>query len=462
MDPIVPAVSRIVGPAIDAIVAARPTSQKHFNAGGRWADLTALWRAQLQVALSRLSDEVVSARLRSAMGDALRTLCASEFETTLPSTPQTALAFVTLTRPDPVPVWEPSTQYAAGEIVQAAPGSSVAQQAQNAGTSGNSEPSFSTTLGVTTPDNGITWTCITKPLAPSGIIRQGTLFSKAADPTAIPIAIAAASYVSTKPVYVPTGTLVVGVPAIAQRAGVDANVPTFGNYASPTSIQPAAPLFDPTFATSLCYAAGGSSGISDDVLRAAARAYAIGQYGPNDAAVVAGLLQNQSVRHYAYFPANAYLAYGQVYIADESWACGGAWVNRIAQTFADSWLGFGCRLRFGVVTNTAIAIQPTIVLASSDALNYTDDIDASVRAAAKAYFDNRPDWYRWRLASLRAVLSKADPRILTCTSVTVTDPTTNATLSEPANTFGQAPWQTGLTHWDLTDSNVQASYQPPA
>lgn len=460
--PIVPAVTRVLSAAIDAIVEARPTAQRHFNSGGRWADLPALWRAQIQVALSRLSDEVVSARLRSAMGDALRTLCASEFETTLPSDPQTAAAFLTLARPDPVAVWAGSTQYAAGAIVQAAAGSSVAQQAQNAGTSGSSEPSFSGTIGANTSDNGITWTCIKKPLAPTGIIRQGTLFSKAADPTAVPLAIPAASYTVRKPTYVPEGQLSVALVLDAQRQGVDANVPTYTNYANPASIQPAAPLFDPTFATASCYAAGGSSGLPDDVLRAAAKAYAIGQYGANDAAVVAGLLRQQAVRHIAYFPANEALAYGQVYVADESWASGAGWVAQVAQQFASEWLGFGCRLRYGSVANDSIAIAPTIVLASSDDLNDTDDIDANVRAAAKAYFDDRPDWYRWRLASLRAVISNADPRILTCTSVTVTDPTTGNPVAEPANTFGQAPWVSSLTHYDLTDSNVQSSYQPPA
>src|SRR5258708_2575963 len=96
--PILPTANQVLTPAIDAIVAARPESLVHFNLGGRWADLPAMWRAQLLLALARLSDEAKSARLRFATGDELKSLCASEFNTRLPAEPQVAIGSIAYSR----------------------------------------------------------------------------------------------------------------------------------------------------------------------------------------------------------------------------------------------------------------------------------------------------------------------------------------------------------------------------
>ena len=425
--PILPTASSLVTPAIDEIVALRPESLPHFNLGsGRWADLPAMWRAQILLNLARMSDEVTSRRLRFSVGDALRMLASSEFNTTLPSEPQTALATVFLSRPNPSPA-----------------------------------------------------------NAPAGVIKAGTQFRKQAQPDGIPLPatsppgnawplpIASATYVSRSTIYVPEDRGFPGdafaIPCVATSPGAAANIPSFaGQYATGgnTQVQPSAPLFDPTFSVVDCIASGGSSGLPDPVLRAAAAAYVLGQYGPTDGAVIAGCLRQRSVRHMALLGANAQVPYARIYVADESWASGGppsssarpGWIAQVAQAVSDSWVGFGCRLRWGQVANLSVAVQPTIRLKTTDDLAFTDDIEQSVQAAVQAYFDDRPDWYRWRAANLQTLLSRADSRILYCSGVTVTDTATGASAPEPANTFGLTVTPV-LTHLDPT--TVSTAYLPP-
>lgn len=397
-DPILPSADRVLTPAIDAIVSARPETLRHFNnPDSNWATLPSLWRAQLLLCLARLADEAKGARLRFSRGQALRALAASEFETTLPSEAQAAYATVTLTRPTPT--------------------------------------------------------------AGPGVIRTDQLFRMTADPEAVPLPVRAATYAPVRPVYVSPNALSVVVQLRANTAGVDANVPAFSNYATSTRIQPAAPLFDRTLAVTSCSAAGGSSGLPDPVLVAACRAFATGRFGPTMGALLAGLLRQQSVRRFALFPAGA-LPYAMAYIADESWSSNDAWVAAATQTFVDGFLGFGSRVRFGQVVNRQIALSATIALASSDDLNDTSDIDDAVRAAAAAYFDDRPDWYRWRSPALRSALARADGRIQQCSAVAITDAVTGAAIADSTGVFGQT-FLSSLTHLFLTGTGIQVTYTPP-
>lgn len=461
-DPILPNASAVLTPAIDAIVGLRPESLAFFNSLGRWNDLPTIWRAQVLLNLVRLGDEVASARLRLASGAALRQLAASEFSTVLPPDPQAAYATISLSRPDPAPSWAANTSYALGATVQPSPTNGFAYQAIAQGTSGSSPPAFPTSLGATVSEpSGLTWKCVAVPVAPQGVVRKGTLFVKKADPNAQPLPVAAATYETTATVFVAAGQLSVdSIPAVAQSPGTAGNVPVFSNVASGNYIQPAQPLFDANLSVSSSFAAGGSSGLPDPVLRAAARAYAIGQFGPTDGALLAGALQQQSVRRFAAFPASALVPYAQVFLSDESWAESSYWTGQVAQFFSDNWRGFGCRARFGSVVNWQAAIAPAIVLKSTDDLNFTDEIDANVRAAARAYFDDRPDWYGWKSGALAALLSVADDRILYCSGVSITDAATGAAIADQSSA-APTSWSPTLTHLYLTDDNVQASYSPP-
>lgn len=412
-DPILPRACDILTPGIDAIVALRPEARAHFNnPNSNWSKLPAMWRAQIQRLIARLSDEVLAARLRFATGDALRTLCASEFNTTLVSAPQTAVGRATLFR------------------------------------------------GTFTPQ--------------AGIIKAGQLFSKKSFPNGIsaadatstgytpyPIAIASASYRVRSTVYIPAFSGIFDVPLEAVSPGIDANIAQFNGYRPFNALTPSGPLFDPSFVVNQVWMAGGSSGSTDAVLVAAAKANAVGQFGPTDGAILAGLLTQQSVRHYAVFRANSTVPYTQIYCADESWATSYQdWNPQLMQVLADQWIGFGCRVRAGEIVNQQIVVTATVVLASTDDLNDTADIDANVRAVAESYFNDRPDWYLFRLSTLQAVLSKADPRILRCSSVAVTDAATGAVIPEPVNTVGQT-WAPAILHYYLTDNEVMTTYLPP-
>lgn len=487
-DPILPTADEMLTAAIDEIVALRPESLKHFNnPNSRWNDLPAIWRAQVLLNLNRLADEVKSARLRFAKGDALRALCASEFNTTLTSAPQTALATINLARPVPsetlvcaAPVSPGNTTISfSPALTIAIPASTTLQWSNgsvfctltsqaNIGATSLSVGPMSASIPV-----GTTTSYSSQAAAPAGVIRKGTQFTKVSRPDGVPVAttspsvnsyplpVSAAVYTTLQTVYVPQGTLSATVIASAVTAGAAANVPTFSNYSTPTLIQSAKPLYDPTFAVSSCEASGGSSGLTDPVLVAAARAYAIGQFGPTDGAILAGCLRQQSVRHFAAFRASNTVDYAQVYVADESWGSGALWTSQVAQTVASDWIGFGCRARFGTIVNQQIAVSAAISLRSTDDLNFTDDIDSNVRTSVEAYFNDRSDWYRWRSTTLKAVISKADPRVLKCTSVTVTDAVTGAAVPEPANTFG-LEWSDTLTHYYATDANVTSVYSPPS
>jgi hypothetical protein len=396
--PILKSASEYVTAYIDAVVAARPSTLVHFNnPNSVYGALPAMARAQVLLLLARLGDEIKSARLKFATGAALRSLAASEFRTQLPPNPQTALASVTMTR-----------------------------------TTGS-----------------------------LGIVKQGTSFTKAANSSAIPLPIAAAAYTTSAPVYVQENQTSVTFPLIATAAGVNGNLPIFfGQYLTTGLIVPAGALFDTTFVAGAAAAAGGSSGLPDPVVVAAAKAYVVGQFGPTVGAAIAGLLAQQSVRHYAVFPASATLPYGSVYVADESWADAGIWHNQVAQNLATAWQGFGCRMRFGLVSNKRIAMTASFILNDTDDLNDTSDIDVQVRTVAESYFNDRPDWYRFRMSTLQQLLSSADSRIRRCTGVVVTDVVTGDPIQEPANNFTQE-FQSLLTHFYLTDAGVNTSYSPP-
>ena len=402
--PILPSAAEFVTAAIDAIVSDRPEALAHFNnPASTWNNLPAIWRAQILLNLRYLASSIRAARLRTATGAELRALCSSEFQTQLPGAPQTALGQVTLARPN--------------------------------------------------------------VLAGQGVIRAGTPFTKAANPLAVPLPIAAAQYTVADAVYVSPTDLACTVSLMATAPGSAANLPAFLSYDNAGLIVPAKPLFDPTLVPVVdvlapTAAAGGSDGLPDPVLRAAARAYAIGQYGPTMGALVAGLLAQQSVRNYAVFPACDAVPYAMGYFADLSWAQSIPWVGQAAQAIAGAWKGFGCRVRYGGVLNQQITCAPTIILNSVDDLNDTSEIDANVRATAEAYFNSRPDWYVWRASALQSLLSSCDARIRQCSGVVVSDFVSGLPVAEPVYSFGTS-WMPTLTHWYLTDQNCQSTYLPP-
>jgi hypothetical protein len=405
----VPRLGEVIGPGIDALRARRPLAAEWVERGGRYADVFAGWSGQAALELRYLADQVASARLKTSRGGALTALARSEFETARTPGATAAFGIAAITRPSGA--------------------------------------------------------------APGGGIPKGFRFRRDADLSAVP-PVPAMTYTTTREVPVALGQLVVpGLPVQASRAGSDGNAPYIADAGG--ALHPLGALaisdtpFDRTFAVSSFDVGGGADGESDADLVAQATAYATGQYGPVLGAVVAGALRGTGVHRIAVQDvtqdtAGARAAFTGVVVADASWGFSSAWLAAIQQKIADEFQGFGCTLRVTGPSNVLVAVSAAVTLRSADSLSFTDEITTALQAAARGYFDDRPDWYTWRLAGLRAALSHADRRILACTSAAVTNAVTGASLAEPAAALGAAPGG-GLvaTHYLLASGGVSVAYAAP-
>ncbi len=406
--PQVPRAAEILGPGLDKLARVRPRAFAFANNGaGRWGDIFAGWEGQIALLLRRMADEVVCSRLPLAIGAGLSDLTASEYETSRTSAPTVAIGEVTLARgPNP-------------------------------------------TTG--------------------GIIPKGFRFSRDADDTSMP-PVVAAQYASTQDVSVPLGATQIVVPFQATRAGSFANAPYIdvggGVYAPVGTLQLGDVPFDSSITVSTYEAAGGSDGEDDDDLRRQASAYALGQYAPVLGAVQAGALRGTGVHRLATKDvARAYTARGPIpcaftalSIADGSWSTSRLWVARVQQAIASSFLGHGCTLQVAGITNMRVRCALMVTLRDPTSLADPSGITASIQKTLASYFDDRPDWWSWRLAQIRAVVSRADPRILVCTQASVLSLLSDAVLAEPTT---PVPTLSGfaLTHSMLVSNGVSVTYQ---
>ena len=92
---------------------------------------------------------------------------------------------------------------------------------------------------------------------------------------------------------------------------------------------------------------------------------------------------------------------------------------------------------------------------------YADDtssIAANVRSALRAYFDDRPDWWTWRLDSIGGIIARADRRILTCQSPDVAA-RSGGSIAEPSAALPQSG---NVTHWYLADDAVTLTFTTPS
>lgn len=408
--PALPTAVSVMTPAIDALVANNPARLPHINGGqGRWADVILGWQAQAALNLRRVADEMVSARLALAAGQPLRDLAASEFVRDR-------------INEDPT--------YATGQW--------TATRTFNASNVG-------------------------------GVIPKGFRFTRNPNPNGVPIPLEAAEYVSIAPVTVNAADTTVVVPIRATRPGPHANVVfELGTGAVVTNdVVASSPLFDAVtfvpgssvslFAPLSCTAAGGALVFSDDDIRRIAGAQPLGQQGPTRGAIVAGSYLGTGVRRVATYE-DPVLARTIAFHADASWGCDTLWQSAVLQVLQDRWAGFGCKVVTGFVQNTYIRVAATIQLRSSRLLNYTNEISDNIRTAVRNYFDSRPDWYMWRLSAIRGAVYRADPRILTCTSVAVSDRFNNV-LAEPSTL---AALGTGAaTHYYLLGDGLNATFSAP-
>ncbi len=249
----------------------------------------------------------------------------------------------------------------------------------------------------------------------------------------------------------------------ATEEGPNANTPFFTFATQPYVFEfldeLPAELSSLTLVSSQGIAAGGSLGVSDPTLRVQAKASYLGQFGPSDQALIAGAYSYPGVAHVALaFDSTNAVTY--LYVADESWAAGAPWAQRIRQHLHDRpWVGFGARVGVLSVLNQPIAVQATVLLADPALASETSDIAKNVRRELRSYFDDRPDWYTWRINSIASTITRSDSRIRTATSVVVLDEDASP-MGEPAATLAALPGT--ATHYMLADDAVRLTFTTPS
>lgn len=269
--------------------------------------------------------------------------------------------------------------------------------------------------------------------SPAGTIRAGTRFRVDADPVAVP-PIEAMEYVVTQHAYVRTGAPTAYARVRASVPGPSANVPVF--YPNRGGVAPTAidSLYDARetlrFRPTQLTAAGGTNGQPDALLRRAAAASWQGSYGPTEQAIVAGTLRFPGLARCPVL-SDASTGASVLYPCDERWAQSSAWTEALEQYLRDEWTGVGCRIRTGAVLNRLVRVELSVVLRERRWLSDVSSITAALSVELTRYFDERPDFWIFRLAALRAVCSRAHPHIEKCVTATVRD-ADGVPLAEPA------------------------------
>jgi len=429
----IPRMCDLLTPAVDALLgdlagqdrAARELYANH----GRYGDILRGWRGQAEVWRARLTREVIARRRTLAHGEPLKDLAKSEFFAELP--------------PDP--------QFAEGEAY-------IFRSSTNA-------------------NPGLTGNFV------YGVIPSGTRFKVAADPLFI-VPIQDAEYTTSAAAVCGVddtdgfsstdngdGTFshyqYLTVPIIATREGEPSNVPHFVGINTPL------PVFADTlfakFSVDSFFVAGGSSGVVDEQLSALALAMGTGSFGPNHGALVAGALTNPGVRRAVYVE-DTRNAVAQLFVADASWATSARARAIVKQRLqARPWIGWGCRVDVLGVVNQGIVVRPNILLRGKQFDSDRIAITEAVRLKLVDYFDNRPDWYTWRLDAIGGVVAGADSRILACSSVSVvTDKGALIAAVDEANFVTGAepsalpvPYFGTITHYSLVRQAVDPTYSVP-
>ncbi|MBI5535583.1 MAG: hypothetical protein HY898_22830 [Deltaproteobacteria bacterium] len=409
----IPRVSDVMAGGVKALLDVRPHAAQ-FLESGRYGDVFAIWKSQVQIALARLADECTAARVPLAEGLPLRDLLASEFDAVTDPTPQKAIGTFVIAR-------------------NVIPGS----------------------------------------ISPAGLIRVGTRFRKSADATASPPC-ASAEYETVEPVFAPPCGPAPGIQPITVRVralqpGTTGNIQVWQQ----SLVTLNGDVFDPRFAVSSARAAGGSDGVSIPKLRSLALAISAGQYGPTQLALVAGALLTNGISHVAVreYDDPGYAAdrgLSVVWLCDDSWC----WCQQLADTalqnLRNNWLGFGCKCKVNEVTNTVISAAVTVRLRNRLYLADTIEISDRIRAAFVSYFNDRADWWTWRERAIAARIVQCDRRILDVpgpglggggSGVVISD--AFGVLSEPTTTGLPTNPSSTLTHFEIDTTRLSLSFLPP-
>lgn len=294
--------------------------------------------------------------------------------------------------------------------------------------------------------------------ARGGTVRNGTKISVAAAPTAVP-PIEASTHEVSRDTFVPAGEQRATLLTRATLAGPASSLPLVTGRTPTVSLQ--GQLFDAgatlAFVPSTLRAAGGTQGQADETLRVAAAASWTGTVAPTLDALLAGTLRTAGVAHYAELD-NPLTGTAWVYATDETWAQSDAWLEGVKEQLEAYWLGLGCKVDMGPVINRIVRVRLTVVLRDAIHLTDTAPITALLQRALLTYFNDRPDWWIWRTATLRGVCVVADrAKILQVTEAVVLD-ADDVPIAEPTTPdAGEA-----MTHWRFADGALEISYVGPS
>lgn len=279
-----------------------------------------------------------------------------------------------------------------------------------------------------------------------GTIRKGARFTRPADTSSQEL-YGDAQYVAAYDVHVVQGQTEVEVPLDASREGAFANRPLTSTTA--TELEIADNILDRQAWTVSSYEMGGGSDeVTDDEIRRYAKAYESGKHGPNIKAALTGAFK-AGARHAVAVDDTSQAAL-VVYIADSSWGSSTRWGRTIRKSLYDlKYVGFGCKVLCASTVNEIVGVEASVKVRRPEYLYEKTSLELAVQKAVRSYFDDRPDWNRWKSTSLRGHIARADRRLLLCSSVTV---------KRPDGTIVDEPSARSSTHFMLLNNAVKVSF----
>lgn len=275
----------------------------------------------------------------------------------------------------------------------------------------------------------------------AGLIQKGRKIRRDPDANGI-VPLVSADYAVAADTQVAANQNTVVVPIEAVRSGASLNTPyVSGVTFAPLVISDA--LFDKNFAVTSYDVGGGSDGYTDkDTLRYAL-SYAISQFGPTSDALVLAALRASGARHII-------VDGSTVYVADQSWGGSTRWTNVVKQQMqVDPAIGYANRFNVSVIPSTPVNVSLTVRLRNTSYLADTTAIDAAITDSVRSYLDDRDDYNVVGISPLRSVVSRADRKVLRCTSATITK-------------LDGTPFQSqSVVHAYLAHNAVGITYLPP-
>jgi hypothetical protein len=395
-EPQVPRTSDLMAPAFDALVEGlndRERAERLWHANhGRLGDIMRGFAGQTAVARAYLTRQIIATRLISEnAGQALSELAASEYFSEISLDPQYAVGEMYLFRRKVNDSPLTTGNFLPGVV--------------SAGTK-LSRPASVGDFPLSNADFLVTEDCVCS-----------------ADDTRPPIDQGDGTYDHGQVVLLQLRATTPGPNANTGRNNVIGDTPR-GLF---DAGQPAAERFQ----AGAIYSAGGLTEVPDAQLLDLAKAMGTGYFAARTASAIGGVRLDSRVRRVAQV-LDYSTAVLRLFCADESWATSLRYRNSVKQGLSErKWVGFGARIDVGEVYNVAVTVRATVYPRTSLLATEKAALTESVRTALTSYFDNRRDFYTWRLTAIGGTIATADPKILTAADPMVIHD--GVAVAEPSN-----------------------------